>query len=69
MNSRFLKELESFAETIFTAVFIVTLLLTYIFKPTTVNGDSMNPTLFNKDQLIISEFYGGLERGDIVVAD
>lgn len=71
MNKKkvFIKELENFAETILITVFTAALLFTYIFRPTTVSGDSMNPTLFTGDKLIISEFYGSLERGDIIVAD
>ncbi|MDE5946948.1 MAG: signal peptidase I [Oscillospiraceae bacterium] len=68
-KSIFFKELESFFETIFTSIFIVTLIFTYILRPTTVSGDSMNPTLFNNDRLLISEFVGTLEKGDIVIAD
>jgi len=65
----FLKEFESFAETIITFIFLTTLLFTYILRPTTVSGDSMNPTLFTDDRLFISEIYSSLERGDIIVAD
>ncbi len=69
MKKKFLKELEDFAETIFIFVFVFTLVFTYVLKPTTVSGDSMNPTFFTDDRLIISELYGNIEKGDIVVVD
>lgn len=69
MNKKILKELESFVESMFTAFFTMSLLFTYVVKPTTVSGDSMNPTLFTDDQLIISEIYGTIQNGDIIVAD
>ena len=69
MNKKILKEIESLAETMFIALFTMSLLFTYVLKPTTVSGDSMKPTLFTNDQLIISEIYGTLQNGDIIVAD
>lgn len=69
MNKKILKEIESLAETMFIVLFAMSLLFTYILKPTTVSGDSMKPTLFTNDQLIISEIYGTLKNGDIIVAD
>lgn len=69
MNKKILKEIESLAETMFIALFTMSLLFTYVLKPTTVSGDSMKPTLFTNDQLIISEIYGTLKNGDIIVAD
>lgn len=69
MNKKILKEFESLVETMFIVLFSMSLLFTYILKPTTVSGDSMNPTLFTNDQLIISEIYGTIKKGDIVVAD
>ena len=69
MNKKILKEIESLAETMFIALFTMSLLFTYVLKPTTVSGDSMKPTLFTNDQLIISEIYGKLKNGDIIVAD
>ncbi len=69
MNKKILKEIESLAETMFIVLFTMSLLFTYILKPTTVSGDSMKPTLFTNDQLIISEIYGTLKNGDIIVAD
>lgn len=69
MNKKILKEIESLAETMFIALFTMSLLFTYVLKPTTVSGDSMKPTLFTNDQLIISKIYGTLKNGDIIVAD
>lgn len=69
MNKKILKEIESLAEIMFIALFTMSLLFTYVLKPTTVSGDSMKPTLFTNDQLIISEIYGTLKNGDIIVAD
>lgn len=69
MNKNFLKEFEGLLETVFVTIFTMTLIFTYILKPTTVSGDSMNPTLFTGDRLIITGFYNSPENGDIIIAD
>lgn len=44
----------------------------YVFSPIKVNGDSMYPTLHDKDIMILNEigyYLSGLERFDIVVVN
>ena len=51
-------------------IIVVLLVKKYIFSPIKVNGDSMYPTLHNKDIMILNEigyYLNGLERFDIVV--
>lgn len=54
------------------AMIFVVLLLTFVFRQVTVNGDSMNNTLRSGDRLIITNFLTNImytpENGDIVVA-
>ncbi|KAA0546856.1 signal peptidase I [Bacillus sp. BGMRC 2118] len=48
------------------AVIVVVILHSFIFSPTLVSGESMMPTLHDRDRMIISKI-GELERFDIVV--
>ncbi|MDE5768225.1 MAG: signal peptidase I [Oscillospiraceae bacterium] len=50
-----------------TPVMIAELLLTYVFQVAIVQGDSMLPTLADEDKLLICEFSGRPDPGDIVV--
>lgn len=53
------------------AMIVIVLLLTFVFRQVTVNGDSMNNTLKSGDRLLITNFLTGIkytpENGDIVV--
>lgn len=53
-------------------IIVVLLIKKYIFSPIKVNGDSMYPTLRDKDIMILNEigyYLNGVERFDIVVVD
>ncbi|MGN1457069.1 MAG: signal peptidase I [Acutalibacteraceae bacterium] len=50
-----------------TALIIVLLLLTFVFRQVTVNGTSMTDTLKNGDRLIVSNFMYTPKNNDIVV--
>lgn len=50
-----------------TALIIVLLLLTFVFRQVTVNGTSMTNTLKNGDRLIVSNFMYTPKNNDIVV--
>lgn len=52
---------------LFTALIIVFLLLTFVFRQVTVNGESMMDTLKNGDRLIVSSLMYTPKNGDIVV--
>lgn len=61
-------ELFDWAEALVTALSIIVLTFVLIIRLIGVDGDSMYPTLENKDQLIISHlFYDEPKQGDIVV--
>jgi signal peptidase I len=49
------------------AVVMVILIFTFVGRMATVVGDSMYPTLYNKDRVVVSSFLYTPECGDIVV--
>ena len=50
-------------------VFLFLLLFAYLVRPVTVDGGSMNPTLLNKDQILILMTLYEPKNGQIVVLD
>ena len=48
---------------------VVVLLRTFIITPIIVNGESMNPTLKEKQILILNKYDKKYNRGDIVVVN
>lgn len=56
-------------ETFVFAVFIVLFCFTFIFRIVTVNGQSMENTLFNNDRLIVSHLMYTPKQGDIIIAN
>ncbi len=52
-----------------TALVVLVLLFTFIFRNVGVDGDSMQPTLQTGDRLLLSSLTNEYERGDIVVID
>ena len=50
-------------------VFLFLLLFAYLVRPVTVDGGSMNPTLLNKDQILIVMTLYEPKNGQIVVLD
>ncbi len=70
ISKEMIGELKSFALEILITVVVVFFVISFVAQPTTVDGSSMNPTLHDKDQLIIekvSERFVGYNRFDIVV--
>ncbi|MEJ8552781.1 signal peptidase I [Tepidibacter sp. Z1-5] len=68
MNN-FMKELIEIGKTIIIS-FMLVLVITMLIKPTTVNGHSMNPTLDNKDYLLMDRVSYKIDtpsKGDVVV--
>lgn len=63
------KELYSWGETVVYAIALVVIALSVFFRTASVDGESMFPTLQNKDQLIISKFLYKPHTGDIIVFD
>ncbi len=53
--------------TLFFAVAVVLLIMTFFLRQVTVKGRSMNDTLINNDRLIVSNFMYKPQDGDIIV--
>lgn len=66
----FMADIKGFIKDLLLTVVIVFFVISFVAQPTTVDGHSMNPTLEDKDQLIIekiSQRFAGFKRFDIVV--
>lgn len=59
--------LYEYIETFCYALAVMMVLLLFVFRYVTVEGDSMKHTLHNKDKLIISDLFYTPETGDIIV--
>ncbi len=64
-----MKNIYETIETICIAFVLMTGLIMLGVRPVTVDGISMESTLFDDDRLIISNFFYTPEKGDIVVID
>lgn len=65
-HSKFTKGCFEWAESLITAVVIVVVVLTFVFRMVTVDGQSMMNTLHHKDRLVVSSFFYKPKPGDIV---
>lgn len=63
----FTKACFEWVESLIPALIISVLLLTFVFRLVTVNGISMENTLFHNDKLIVRNFFYKPSNGDIVV--
>lgn len=61
------RDIVSFIETAFIALFVMALIFTYVFRVATVNGESMRNTLMPDDRLITTAWYNSAKQGDIVI--
>lgn len=69
MNNR-TKELYDWLKAIIIAALIALLVRTFLFSPIIVDGPSMQPTLYDRDQMIVNKFiykFKDPERFDIVI--
>lgn len=66
-KKRFAEELFEWVEIFSSALLTVMLLFTFIFRMVTVEGSSMQKTLHEKDNLIISHLFYTPKQNDIVV--
>lgn len=64
-----IKDLLEIVETMLVSVFVVLLVFTYLLRPVTVIGGSMNPTLEENDKLLMYRLMYQPQVGDIVVVD
>lgn len=65
----FWQEILEIAETMLVSIFVVLLLFTYLCRPVTVDGRSMNPTLLDNDKLVMYRLFYKPKQGDIVVVN
>lgn len=66
---QFFADLLDIAETAVLTVFVFLMLFAFTMRPVTVDGSSMNPTLYDGDQLLILTPVHLANTGDIVVID
>lgn len=62
-----LHEFVDWLDVIVVAIVAVTLIFSFVFRVATIDGDSMNNTLIDKEMIIISNFAYTPKNGDIVV--
>lgn len=67
MDEKLLKNIYDFAGIAVTAVLSVCVLFTFVFKISSVSGDSMLPTLHHGNQVLITARDWSVASGDIVV--
>ena len=56
-------------ETVFISVFVITMFFTFVLRMATVKGESMIPTLYPDEKVLVSSWYKNPEQGDIVIID
>ncbi len=66
-KSSLLNDIIEIVETMLISVFVVLILFTYLIRPVTVDGRSMNPTLQHEDRLVMYRLLYEPKQGDIVV--
>lgn len=62
-----LSDILEIAETVIISVFLILLVFTYIARPVTVEGRSMEPTLENEDKLVMRTIFYTPKVGDVVI--
>ncbi|MCL1881493.1 MAG: signal peptidase I [Oscillospiraceae bacterium] len=65
--SWFIRDIFEWGEVLVSAVVIIVTVFTFVVRVTSVDGSSMSPTLFNQDQMLVTNFFYTPSRGDIVV--
>lgn len=64
-----LSDILEIAESVVLSIFVVLLIFTFVARPVTVDGRSMNPTLEDGDKLIMNSLFYTPDVGDIVIVD
>ncbi len=65
----FLGDFMEICESVITSIFVVLLIFTFVCRPVTVDGTSMNPTLEHEDKLLMTTFFYTPKFGDIVIVE
>lgn len=68
-SKSFLKTVYEYAETVLFAMLLLVLLFTFVFRVASVVGDSMQPTLYTRERLLLTTHFYEPSHGDIVVID
>ena len=63
------EELYDWLQSIVFVIVLCVLVFVFVCRIVTVDGRSMNPTLYDQDKLIVSNLFKNYEQGDIVVFD
>ena len=66
-GSTFAQILYDWLSTLFLAVVVILLVMTFFVRQVTVKGNSMNDTLQTQDRLLVSSFLYHPQNGDIVI--
>lgn len=66
-NRKITDDIMEIVESTVITMFVIMLVFTFFLHPVNVVGDSMNPTLVNKDRIFMSTVYTSLNYGDIVI--
>ena len=66
-KTKALNAIYDFASVLLTAILVVSIIFTFIFKISTVSGESMENTLHNGDNLLITAVNNEIKQGDVVV--
>lgn len=68
-TKKLVNDILDIVESTFATVFVMIMVFTYLLHPVNVDGDSMKPTLHDKDRILMTTVYGKLEYGDIVIVN
>lgn len=69
MRKLSMKEIYETAESFIIAFVVITLLILFVFRAVSVDGDSMLPNLHDGDRVITTNLLYKAEKGDVVVVD
>ncbi len=68
-GQKLLDDVVDIAESTIITIFVIAMIFTYFLHPVGVEGGSMNPTLIDKDRILMTTVYFGIDYGDIIVID
>ncbi len=68
-EGRFSSSLFDWSESIVFSLIIVVVVFTFLFRMISVSGQSMEPTLLDRDMMVVSNLAYAPERGDVVVVN
>ncbi|MBQ3537536.1 MAG: signal peptidase I [Clostridia bacterium] len=67
-SSTFTSSIYEGLSVVITAIFLIALVFTFVFRLVGVKGSSMENTLYEGDWLIVSPYYSEPEYGDIIIS-